>query len=224
MAAVKPRDAASLLLYRQQEDQYEVLVGRRPSKSSFMPDVYVFPGGAVDPVDARAKPAEPMDASFAQHMAVGNSQARAQTIAMAAVRETFEETGVSITKAGHPGAVKDNTWQALASNGLSADLSVLKYFARATTPADQPMRFHARFFVCNSLEVKGLDTNQLRQNDELLDLRWMPTHNPDELPLRSVTRFLLKEFEEWLDPNVSHTGYPAFTQRSGKPAVLRSGE
>lgn len=222
MSAIKPRDAASLLLYRQQAETVEVLVGRRPSKSRFMPDVYVFPGGAVDPVDARAKPAKVMDSAFAQHMAVGQSQARAQTIAMAAVRETYEETGVSITQAGHPGSVKDDTWQTLAKRDLSADLSVLKYFARATTPADQPMRFHARFFVCNSAQVSGFDNHQLRQNDELLDLRWMSIQNPEDLPLRSVTKFLLKEFAQWLDPNAAHTGYPTFTQKSGKRVVTRS--
>ncbi len=222
MSAIKPRDAASLLLYRMNADRYEVLVGRRPSKSRFMPDVYVFPGGAVDPVDARAKPASGLDKSFATHMAVGNSQARAQTIAMAAVRETFEETGVSITQTGHPGSVNDDSWQALAQRGVSADLSVLKYFARATTPADQPMRFHARFFVCNAIDVAGFDDKQLKQTDELLDLRWMPIENPDDLPLRSVTKFLLKEFASWLNPAEAHTGYPAFTQRSGQRVVTRS--
>jgi len=223
LATIKPRDAASLLLYREQDKVIEVLMGRRPSKSRFMPDVYVFPGGAVDPVDARAKPASELNPSFAQHMAVGQSQARARTIAMAAVRETFEETGVSITKAGNPGAVKDDTWQVLAKQGLSADLSVIQYFGRATTPADQPMRFHARFFVCDSATVVGLDTNQLTQTEELLDLRWVPITNPEDLPLRSVTKFLLKEFALTLDPNEPHQGYPAFTQKSGKPVVLRSG-
>ena len=208
---------------RQQDKSFEVLVGRRPSKSRFMPDVYVFPGGAVDAADARAKPATMLNEAYALHMAVGKSQARAQTIAMAAVRETFEETGLSITKAGSPGLVKDQTWQALAEQGVSADLSVLSYFARATTPADQPIRFHARFFVCNSEDVSGLDTNQFKQTDELLDLRWMPIHNPENLRLRSVTRFLLDEFAEWLDPSEKHKGYPAFTQKSGKPVVVRSG-
>lgn len=221
--AVKPRDAASLLLYRQQDEIVEVLMGRRPSKSRFMPDVYVFPGGAVDPADARAKPANKLSDSFAPHMAVGNSQARAQTIAMAAIRETYEETGVSITCAGTPGMVKDPTWQTLAEQDLSADLSVLNYLGRATTPADQPIRFHARFFVCNSDDVVGLDTNQLRQTDELLDLRWMPIHNPEDLRLRSVTKFLLKELTNWLDPSEKHQGYPAFTQKSGKRVVVRSG-
>ena len=223
MAAVKPKDAASLLLYRTNLGKDEVLMGRRPSKSSFMPGVYVFPGGAVDTCDARAKPSTTLQKNYSEHMAVGGSAARAQTIAMAAVRETFEETGILITRPGNPGAVKDESWQALASQGVSADLSVLKYFGRATTPADQPKRFNARFFICNSADVKDLNPDNLKNNDELLDLRWVPISNPDDLPLRRVTAFLLKELDIWLNRRSDWQGYPMFTQRSGKPQILRSG-
>jgi len=117
MGAVKPRDAASVLVYRTDGDTTRLLMGRRPSKSRFMPGVYVFPGGAVDQCDARAKPMAGLCESCASHMAVGGSQARAQTIAMAAVRETFEETGLLITGPGHPGTVKDASWQQMAEQG-----------------------------------------------------------------------------------------------------------
>jgi len=222
MAAVKPKDAASLILYRSVNGKDEVLMGRRPSKSSFMPGVYVFPGGAVDASDARAKPGSSLALNCAEHMAVGGSVARAQTIAMAAVRETYEETGLLITQPGHPGAVKDESWQIMASRGLSADLSVLKYFGRATTPADQPKRFNARFFICCAADVKNLDPDSLTDNDELLDLRWVPTSNPDELPLRRVTRFFLTELDIWLNRRAEWDGYPLFTQRSGKLHIQRS--
>ena len=224
MAAIKPKDAASLLLYRTVKGSDEVLMGRRPSKSSFMPGVYVFPGGAVDACDARAKPSSKLSHNCAEHMAVGGSAARAQTIAMAAVRETYEETGLLITQTGHPGVVNDESWQAMANLGLSADLSVLRYFGRATTPADQPKRFNARFFICSATEVANLDADNLKDNDELLDLRWVPTHNPDELPLRRVTQFLLKELDIWINHKSHWEGYPMFTQRSGTPVIQRSGK
>lgn len=197
-------------------------MGRRPSKSSFMPGVYVFPGGAVDACDARAKPSTTLALNCAEHMAVGGSAARAQTIAMAAVRETYEETGLLITRPGHPGAVKDESWQTMANRGLSADLSALKYFGRATTPADQPKRFNARFFICCAADVKDLEPDKLEDNDELLDLRWVPISNPDELPLRTVTKFLLTELDIWLNRREEWEGYPMFTQRSGKRQIQRS--
>jgi len=197
-------------------------MGRRPGKSRFMPDVYVFPGGAVDACDARAKPAKPFSSEFTAHMAVSGSHARAQTLAMAAVRETFEETGVLISAKGQPGSVKDESWQALAKLGQSADLSVIRYFGRAITPSPQSIRFHARFFVCDASDVSGLDPDALTQTDELLDLRWMPLDNPDELPLRRITQFILKEFDGWLNRPDEWQGFPMYTHRAGKPFVQRS--
>jgi len=222
VAAVKPRDAASVLLYRKQGDKTLVLMGRRPSKSRFMPDVYVFPGGAVDAADARAKPATTLSDECAHHMAVAGSRARAQTIAMAAVRETFEETGFKITCRGHPGSVQDETWQTMATQSVSADLSKLSYFARAITPATERIRFHARFFICHMEDIDGSSAYALTQTEELLDLRWVPIENPDDLPLRGVTKFLLKEFSDWSHNPRQWPGHPMYTRRAGKPYVQRS--
>jgi len=219
---VKPRDAASLLLYRGNGENTALLVGRRPGKSRFMPDVYVFPGGGVEAADARAKPSTPLAMACAEHMAVGGSSARAQTMAMAAVRETFEETGLLIAQEGNPGSVQDPTWQSLAAQGLSADLSVLKYFARAITPATESIRFHARFFVCDVNDASGCDPNAVTQSDELLDLHWMPLTNPDNLPLRGVTQFILKDFATWLNTPDQWLGYAMYTRRSGNPTIQRS--
>ena len=47
----RPRDAASLILLRGEGRTLEVLAGRRPLDVKFMPGVYVFPGGAIDPPD-----------------------------------------------------------------------------------------------------------------------------------------------------------------------------
>lgn len=220
--AVKPRDAASLLIHRESDGRYEVLMGRRPVKSRFMPNVFVFPGGAVDACDARVKPATRLITDCAQHMAVAGSAARAQTMALAAVRETFEETGVLIGRPGNPGKVNDATWQALASQGVSADLAVLKYFARATTPADQPIRFHARFFVCDWTSVANYQQAELKQNDELLDLQWVPIDNPESLPLRTITQFMLDELKTWLIEPEAWQGYPSFTQKGGKRWIQRA--
>jgi len=69
----RPRDAASLLIYRNRRGALEVLMGRRGSRARFLPDVYVFPGGAMAPQDAR--------------------QAR-----RTALREVYEETGLQLTQ------------------------------------------------------------------------------------------------------------------------------
>jgi 8-oxo-dGTP pyrophosphatase MutT (NUDIX family) len=75
MAEVTPIPSASVLLLR--DDPFEVLMIRRPAESSFAPDVWAFPGGAVDKEDARN----------------GNLL---NTMRFAAMRELHEETGVRI--------------------------------------------------------------------------------------------------------------------------------
>ena len=56
LGRVRPRDAATLILYRRGSDGVRVLMGQRHSKHVFMPDKFVFPGGRVDPADARVRP------------------------------------------------------------------------------------------------------------------------------------------------------------------------
>ena len=50
----KPRDAASIIIYKKKKNKYYVLMGRRSIKSKFMPSIYVFPGGSVDKIDYEA--------------------------------------------------------------------------------------------------------------------------------------------------------------------------
>jgi 8-oxo-dGTP pyrophosphatase MutT (NUDIX family) len=81
---VRPRDAASLILLREGKSGLEVLIGRRGKGARFMPGRYVFPGGRVTPEDARAWAGERADPAPAGLLALKR----------AALRETFEETGL----------------------------------------------------------------------------------------------------------------------------------
>lgn len=56
MTKVKPRDAASLILLDETGTEPRVLMGKRHSKVSFVPDAYVFPGGKLDANDAHIEP------------------------------------------------------------------------------------------------------------------------------------------------------------------------
>ena len=91
---VRPRDAASLVLFRGPADQPHVLMGRRAQSLRFMPGFYVFPGGTVDATDLQASHALPLhggtEDSLARHAAPGMYQ----SLVWAAVRETWEETGL----------------------------------------------------------------------------------------------------------------------------------
>lgn len=219
--AVPARDAASLIIYREDPDQRRFLLGRRPSKSRFMPDVYVYPGGMVDHQDARVNAATELDPRYCRFMAVANSTARARTLALAAVRETFEETGLLVTREGNPGAVRHESWANLREAGLAADLAPLRYVGRAITPTDQPIRFHARFFAVDLADLHRPEQT-VTGNGELLDLDWYSATVLADMPLRRVTRYMLNQVSEFLDSDdTDWIGDTMFTQRDGKIRITR---
>lgn len=164
MTIVRPRHAASLILLRQTAQGPEVLMGRRPARSRFAPDVFVFPGGAVDDADRAATPIAPLSEDCARRTAATPGLARA--LAMAALRETAEETGLIVPP----------------------DLSKLRMLARAITPPVSPVRFHARFFMADAEHARG----EPSESAELSDLAFRPIEEALRLPLVDVTEITLK--------------------------------
>ena len=192
--AVRPRDAASLVLLRQGRAGTEVLMGKRATRHKFLPDVYVFPGGRVDARDTHVKPLRPLPAAVNAAIASTCSPARAQALAVAAVRETLEETGLVLGE--------------LAGEVFRPDLGGLRYLARAITPSASPIRFHARFLLADAAGAKG----ELGGSGELLDLAWRTLEQSMRLPLADITEFLLGELQrrviadDWSGP-VPFWGY-----------------
>ena len=135
--AIRPRDAATLILHRSRNGVHEVLMGRRPRGSRFMPGVYVFPGGAVEKQDRRVRPATALTPKVTHSLKVGGSVARARAMAVSAVRETFEETGLMLGAPGDPQQADDPTWKAWSELGLAPDLAALDLVGRAITPASR---------------------------------------------------------------------------------------
>lgn len=186
----RARPAASLALLRRNGGELQFLLGRRPATMAFMPNAYVFPGGLLEPEDRRVQPASPLDPTIIPHLAVGNDRRLAQALAAAAVRETFEETGLLLGRPGDVGAAPAlSSWLAFKTAGLAPDLAGLRYIARAITPTSSPLRFHARFFLA---DATGMDFTP-RESAELFDLRWITVAQAAALPLAEVTRAVLAE-------------------------------
>jgi 8-oxo-dGTP pyrophosphatase MutT (NUDIX family) len=180
--AVRPRDAASLILLRGEGDSLEALVGRRSLSARFMPGVYVFPGGAIDPPDRAAWHGE---------RGVETLPPRLARAARAAIRETWEEVGVLFGKpgdapsSGGPGSAPIE--RAFAECGLVATMDRLTYVGRAITPSRSFRRFNTRFFLGDGDSVFG----EPRASAELEDAGW---HRLEERMIdgfRDVTRFML---------------------------------
>jgi 8-oxo-dGTP pyrophosphatase MutT (NUDIX family) len=178
---VRPRDAASLILLRGAGDELEVLAGRRPLHVKFMPGVYVFPGGAIDPPDGIAWSVETGTETLGPRLARS---------ARAAMRETWEEAGVLIGRpAGRVTAPRARApiEQAYLQRGLMAAMDLLTYVGRAITPSHSFRRFNTRFFLGDGSDVFG----EPMVSDELEDVGWHPIGREALASFRDVTRFML---------------------------------
>jgi 8-oxo-dGTP pyrophosphatase MutT (NUDIX family) len=180
-AVVRPRDAASLILLRGEGRALEVLAGRRPLHVKFMPGVYVFPGGAIDPPDRIAWSVETGTETL------GPKLARS---ARAAMRETWEEAGVLIGRpGGWPSApsARAPIERAYLERGLVAAMDLLTYVGRAITPSHSFRRFNTRFFLGDGGDVFG----EPMASEELEDVGWHPIGHEALASFRDVTRFML---------------------------------
>jgi 8-oxo-dGTP pyrophosphatase MutT (NUDIX family) len=163
-----PRDAATVILLRQDASAgegggVEAFLLRRTAELEFAPGAYVFPGGSVDARDADPGVgwAGPGPGDFAALLDVPPDRARA--LVCAAVRETFEESGVLLAGASHDDLVRDSAalaadrhallvgsaslTEVLARRGLVLRTDLLTPWARWITPEASPRRFDTWFFA-----------------------------------------------------------------------------
>jgi len=188
---VRPRDAATLIVLRRDGPRPRVLMGRRHGGHSFMPDKWVFPGGRIDPADFRPPVAAELRPAVAESLArAGGDPRRTRALALSAIRETFEETGLLLARPGQ-GSVKTGPWKEFLAQGVLPDLSAVDFIARAVTPPMVPKRFDARFFMADAENLVSLE----RQADcgELDEIAWFELEAALALDLPTVTEFVLKE-------------------------------
>lgn len=93
-----PRDAATILIYEVRNGTPHIFMGQRQASTVFMPNRFVFPGGRVDPLDATAADVGQPPSGHTVSLLCADLNGhrpidQAKAIAMAAVRETFEEAG-----------------------------------------------------------------------------------------------------------------------------------
>lgn len=189
---MRPRDAATLILVRMKGRTPEVLMGCRAAKSAFMPNRYVFPGGRVDPADAHVPIATPLDRHVKARLLKAATEQRARALGVAAVRETFEETGLMLAKPLEGGAPRKHYgehWNGFLDQGLAPALDCLDLIARAVTPPGRPRRFNARFFMARAQDATG----EIRHSSEMGDIRWVKLDEARELPLPTITGLILGE-------------------------------
>jgi 8-oxo-dGTP pyrophosphatase MutT (NUDIX family) len=179
-------------------------MGKRHASHAFMPNKFVFPGGRVDPADCRVEPINDLDPAVRDKLMARMrgiaTPARARGLAMAAVRETFEEVGIIIGRKvpEERPASRSPTWRAFLETGHRPDLSAMRLFARAITPPGRPRRFDTRFFIAEASAAVNLDEPVRAASEELLDPYWVTIDEARSLDLPWITGEILRRLDETL--------------------------
>jgi 8-oxo-dGTP pyrophosphatase MutT (NUDIX family) len=165
-----------------------------------MPGKFVFPGGRIEAVDRRMPAANALHkrAEAAMNtLVVRPSSARNRALALAAIRETFEETGLMIgTKDyGAPEIDDPGPWASFREQGVFPDLEALQFVARAITPPRRPKRFDTRFFAVDRTAVVHEMPDVIGPDSELVELVWVDLPKARELDLPAITTVILEELE-----------------------------
>lgn len=192
---MRPKDAATLIVTRSSGARTEVLMGRRAAGHVFMASKWVFPGGRIDPSDFRVEAAGELRKPSQTLLAREMPARRARALALTAVRETFEETGLRLARPAPPVSIA-GPWRDFRAVGALPDLSALTYIARAVTPPGRTRRFDARFFMTDAKAL--LDVPAARPAEELDQIAWMPLDDAKALDLPAITRFIIGEVTERL--------------------------
>lgn len=197
-AAVRPRHAATLIIVRRDGPKPRLMMGRRAQGHAFMPSKWVFPGGRVDRGDFTAPAHGELDPESLARLQVTlrhRSPQLPRALAMAAIRETFEEVGLLLAKPAppRPGA---GPWREFLEAGALPDLTAVRFVARAITPPYRPRRFDARFFMADAESLISLE----RRPDcgELDEIGWVTLEECADLDLPNITRFVVQEVGERL--------------------------
>ena len=177
---LRPKHAASLILWQAGRHGVEVLMGLRHARHRFMPNMLVFPGGRVDRADHRAPAVSELTATTRACLERQAPPSLARAIGIAAARELEEETGLVLGR--------------MEGARLHADLAPLDYLCRAVTPPNRVARFNARFLIARAEAAHGA----LRGSGELEELRFFSFAEARQHKVATITARVLGQFEAWL--------------------------
>ena len=217
------RDAATIVLVRGVGTGHpQVLMGQRGAGAAFMPSKYVFPGGAVDPDDRLVvlpAPMAPQQRALLGQFPVTADVPSPEAMAVAAVRELWEESGLMLARPGAWKGPLPKDWKPFADAGLRPAADALRFLFRAVTPPGRTRRFDARFFLAQVNDLAGDADDFSRATDELSHLHWIALDEARRLDLPFITEVVLAEAEAVLR-EVGPESVPFF-DNSGPESTFR---
>ena len=190
----------------------KVLLGRRHLRHKFLPGKFVFPGGRVEIADRQMPIAAPLherDIARLMQRVRRPSAAKAAAFALAAVRETYEETGLmlGVRRASRPGHRRQNPARRLGGlcQGRRAARSRRHAFHRPRHhPAKRPLRFDSRFFAADISAVAHRAEGFVGPDAELVELVWLPITEARSLDMPGITAVVLEELQDRIAAGMSH--------------------
>ncbi len=219
---VRPKAAATLIIVDRTGLAPKLLMGRRNKAVKFLPGKFVFPGGGIEPGDARMPAAGALpthvETRLLKHRPGGTSQ-RARAIALAGIRETFEETGFMIGARdfGTPDNAPAGTWSEFAAQGVYPLLEELHLIGRAITPPGRIRRYDAAFFAIDAAHIVGQVDRKIGPDSELVELAWVGLVEAMNLELPLITKIILHELEDRLAADMRpYKPVPFYAQLHGK--------
>jgi 8-oxo-dGTP pyrophosphatase MutT (NUDIX family) len=181
-------------------------MGQRGAQAAFMPSKYVFPGGAVDAADENAHLGIALhpDCDARLRMNCPPNAPAPKTLAVAALRELWEETGLRLAAAPQQ------------DGGL-------RFIFRAITPPGRSRRFDARFFLADAAWIEGSPDDFSEASDELSHLHWIGLSSARSLDLPFITEVVLSEISHLLRGESDAAGVPFFDNSGHVPTFRRLG-
>jgi 8-oxo-dGTP pyrophosphatase MutT (NUDIX family) len=237
--AVEPRNAATVILLRPGVSGPEVYLLRRQTSMAFAGGMCVFPGGGVDQRDFDHATAwtGPTPEEWATRL--GTDEATARALVCAAVRETFEESGVLLAGESADSVVADTTgedWERdraalegrelaftdfLDRRGLVLRTDLLGAWSAWLTPVFEPRRYRTWFFVAHLPEGQ-LTRDVSTESDQVT---WLPAMEAveqvesEQIMMLPPTYLTCLEVGQHADPAAVHEAAQGRTVEMFMPEV-----
>jgi 8-oxo-dGTP pyrophosphatase MutT (NUDIX family) len=219
---LRPRDAATLIVIDRRRSDPKVLMGRRHPALKFMPGKFVFPGGRIETGDRLMPAAGTLHprAEAALNLRVARPSAgRPRALALAAIRETYEETGLILgtREYGPPEPAPDGAWAIFREHGVLPDLDAMAVVARAITPPRRPRRFDTRFFAVDREAIAAEVAGLTGPDSELVELVWVSLAKARDLDCPTITQVILEELQDRIAAGFSQDlPIPFYYERRGR--------
>ena len=215
------RNAATVIVLRDRHVNPHILMGQRGAKAVFMPNKFVFPGGAVDTEDAQIPLATSLTETCASRLTEDADPTLGHALAAAAIRELWEETGLILgQRAPWRGAIPPD-WQSFAATGHVPHAAPLQFVFRALTPPGRPRRFDARFFLVDADDIATDLDDFSAATDELSHLQWVKLSEARAFDMPFITEVVLAEIEARAQDTSPPTSVPFFKNNDEESLFLR---